>query len=187
MIKWEVDLTGFVEQFVGSVSRYFTGRKQVEGKERLKYGKPIAKSGMYFYGIAEEVELALDLYENLHTTILSTARMKFWNASRGEGRDYCTGFVRGLFDKLAEAKRLDSQDSTTRGLIVQSGLIAKGKQDRGKNWLEKVKKIKLRQGSRNYTGTSDYSAYAEGREDGKRVNPSIDRKNKLGGTSKFLQ
>lgn len=187
LVIWETNLTHFVEELVGSVNRYFTGKIEVTGIDRIRLGKPGLKNGIYFYGPAEDVQLATDIFHDLYATIMASSHLKYRSAARGEGREYATGFVKGLLFKLREAKQKDKDtDVASRALIVRSDLIVTEKKEKGKNWLMTDQKVKLRNATRQYSSIYKGNAYDEGVSDGKKVNPTIQRKAKLGHEPKKL-
>ena len=150
-----------------------------------KNGRPKKAAGVTFYGIAEEVELAIDLFNELRTTIAAMSKLRFGGVYRGDGREYCEGFVGGLFTKIKQEEKRRLEDATRDGgralvLVQKAGELVAIKQDAAKDWLAKTHKIRLRKQSFS-SGATHHNADArsQGRSDGKAHNTSAGRKLKL--------
>ena len=181
---WEKQLGGFVQQFVGSVGCYLDYPKEVKIDGRLQFGddgKPLVARRVVFFGVAEDAAMASNLYKTLQLTIATMARFRYGGAHRGDGRTYCEGYVSGLYSKLREAVRIDSIDSESRALVVQSTALAKASKERAIAWRERVTGRKLRAGNARSVGASDPNAYNQGKADGAKTGVSASRTNKVTG------
>lgn len=191
MAYWETRLTGFVVEMIKSIGYFKTHRHIVKNEHGFAKldgnGNPMEKVGITYYGTDEDVALAVDMYEGLHATVATMARLKYGGAQRGDGRTYCEGFCEGLFRKLREAEQQDKIDVQSTALIVRSTEIAKATNLRARNWLAKEQNIKLRKGSsqRRYV-RNDIGAYTEGVNDGKSTDTNVSRKAKLTGNNGYI-
>ena len=186
--QWEHGLAWFVRNLVGSVGHYINRPQTVRKNGVLVFnanGKPRVASGFTFYGPAEDVVLATELFDNLRQTVIVMARLKHGGAMQGPGRSYAEGFVAGMSEKLSESRRADeSASAESRALIVRSTALAKVKQEKAKNWLATAKGIKLRNRSGGGGGGQYHgNAYGEGRADGRKADVSATRKSKIDGSS----
>jgi hypothetical protein len=184
---WEQTLASFVELLVGSVGVYRTSKQIVRQNNIIQFdeaGEPQVKCGLVFYGPVEDINLACDLFDSLHQTIATVARLKYGGALRGDGRNYCEGFVVGLNTKLKEVKRQDLIQQESRALIVRSTEIAKATKERAKLWLQENKDWKLRKSQKRQAGSAyNANAFQDGITDGKNINPKVNRKAKITGSS----
>ena len=53
--------------------------------------------------LTEDVAVAQRVFEELSITIASMGKLKLGGAFKGPGREYCEGFVAGLFEQLKQA------------------------------------------------------------------------------------
>jgi len=181
-------LSVFVEKLVGSVGIYRT-RKQIVKKNNIVQfdanGDPDVRCGLVYFGPQEDIALACELFDSLHQTIATLARLKYGGTMRGPGRNYCEGFVVGLNQKLNEAKEKDLISSESRSLIVQSTAIAKATRERAVRWFEE-QNGKLKKGGEKKKGTFNSDAYKNGIADGNNLNPTVNRRAKVEGSQQRL-
>ena len=197
---WETSAASFVCELVGGVKYYWTGRQPylVDGVRQFKKrnGRLIQRRKIVFYGIAEDTNIAQQVYAELTTTIAAMAKIKWGGVFRGAGRSYCEGFVSGLWRKHYEDKNRQlklanqgsSSDGKSRALVLVEGrneLIAKKEQLAIKYRQEGlgITKMKTHKGFKDWKRTQNEDAKAEGREDGKSHNVSATRHKKLSGPS----
>jgi len=181
LCTWECALSRFVCDLLRSV-QFYRSHKQpaltAAGVIKTKNGKPVVHERMIFYGPAEEVAVATEMYNELATTIATMARLKTGSAIRGKGRCYGDGFVQGLCDQLGKVDS-EERNSTGRDLVLRSTVIATQLRSNAKNWLAEKYGVHLCRGRGFSTSTHDWSAYAAGREDGQRTEIRQNRPKKL--------
>jgi hypothetical protein len=191
LATWEGQAAMFVCQLVGgvkcyrehaSVVRNAAGIVQMDAK-----GNPLVRPKITFYGVAEDVEIARQVYGELLVTIAAMARLKWGGVYRGDGREYCDGFVSGLMSQLkndrAEAKQLASTSGGTALVAIETrGAIVERKEAMADDWIKKTFGVKLGAGRRGGGGRTHYNgnARADGRNDGAKHSPNTDRHKKLG-------
>lgn len=181
---WEKLLATFCCQFVGSVQCYISNGKEVVKENGIikcdSDGNSVIRRAFVFYGVDEDVQLTIDLYNELSVIIAATARMKHGSVMKSSGGDYAQGFVSGLFTRLQNQQLLISQSSESRSLVVQSNEMIELKKSMAKKWLAEQQNIKVRQNkTKRRVKTFDHSAWLNGQSDGKKVELSNNRKLKL--------
>lgn len=111
LASWEKSLASFTSAFVGGVGVYIGGPKEYrDSKGMLKFderGRAVTRGTVIFYGLADEVQLATALFDDLRGTIAAMARLKFGGALRGDGRSYGDGFVSGLYERVKKFREED--------------------------------------------------------------------------------
>lgn len=181
---WESYLAGFIKDFVG-VGAYVDRRKREARKPNgfviTQRWKAKLCMSVVFYGVAEDVAIAKELYDELRVMLMTCAQLKYSDIYRGSGALYCEGFVAGLKTKIKEAAKLSASSSSTAMILVsrQTDLV-QYKQKAAENWLTKERNIKLgkaRGGSSHRN--ADGSAYWEGKHDGANADVSAARRKKL--------
>ena len=157
---WEAMLARFCVEFVGNISYY---------KSKGNYGiNKNKKCTLYFfYGSLDEVDIAVDLFKELQSSISIMAVTRYDSFYNRKGGAYCEGFVNGLEINLHSEKLKLKGDSQTNALIMRSdktGLIIVNE---AKQWLANVHKIKLVSGQ-GTSGANDRSGNArqQGKLDG---------------------
>jgi hypothetical protein len=174
---WESEAASFACAFVGGVKWYYVEkvRYKVNGIQKLFFdGKPMTKTKVTFYGIEEDVQLAFAVYNELIMTIAAMAKLKWGGVYRGPGRNYCEGFMDGLFGKWYDdqdtQKKIAKTSSSTALMVIDNRkLVVQRKAELATQWLEK-RGMKLRSASKQQSYTNEYHAEArqEGRTDGQR-------------------
>lgn len=194
MYAWEGHLASFVSQFVGGVGVYSDPKVRIQRRGKWiqtdENGETKYAKSFVFYGIAEDVMMATELYEEMYTTIVSMARIKYAKVYRGEGRSYCEGFVSGLFVRLAEddQKQKEIADSqkrlgmtgTSLVLVEKRNELVQAKKQHSLKWLRQEKGIRLGKRQSSNGGRHFKDAYKEGHEDGKSSEVSKQRTMKIG-------
>lgn len=191
LAQWEKNIGLFLLELIGSIGWWRTNRQKVtvNGIAVLdKNDRPVEKVGLVFYGPEEDVNLAVSMFEDLHATIATMARLKWGGTQRGEGRSYAEGFSKGLMLKLQEAEKADKTDVQTTALIVRSKEVALATKKRADSWLVETKKWRRAPKDRYVRRrvNNDAGAYNEGIEDGKRTDTSIARKKKIAGNKGYI-
>jgi hypothetical protein len=173
MATWEGSLGMFVADMVGGIGCYRESSKPVLRNGCRVFernGRARCRSTVHFYGFAEEVELAVDLYNRLAHTIAAMGRLRYGGVLRGEGRSYGDGFVAGLRTQLKEVER-KALEGTGRELAIRSTRIAERKRAMAENWLVHEHGIRLRNRGRS-GARHHHGAFGRGREDGQRADGS---------------
>lgn len=188
--QWESQAASFACAFVGGVKWYYNEGVPYRDEHGIVQtffdGKTKYRTQVTFYGIAEDVEIAFAVYNELLMTVASMAKLKWNSVYRGAGRNYCEGFLAGLWSKWYKDK--DSQKklahqptsgSTALAVIDGRALIVKRKEELTEQWLEKQRGIKLKSQKRSHSGSFDATAHNDGRSDGERYKASGERNRKL--------
>lgn len=186
---WEGFLAFAVEKLVGTVGCYHA-KSQGQVAKRTSIGtlafdangKTQLASVIRFYGPAEDVRDAVEIYNEWSHTIAAMARLRYGGALRGEGADYAKGFAGALqrkVAKLVEEEKLLIAESGSRALVVRGAhdLIA-AKRSRADDWLREEGVGRLAKGGRAHVDMSE--AYRSGMADGDKADFSRQRALKLG-------
>jgi hypothetical protein len=189
MFMWEKFLGAFITDLTG-VPRYLT--KIVRDKKtpsgiiyRNEKGKPVRGKSVVFYGIAEDVEIAVKLYDELRLVIISLARLRYSSVFQGEGGVYAEGFVSGLADNLKsdknEQKKIAAESSSSRAMVLieRRNDLVRRKCNIANNWLKKEKGVYLRTSTSRGGSSGSSGARSAGRSDGKSYNVNAARRKKL--------
>jgi len=188
---WEKWLSSFVAEFVGGVGVYLDRGKRIARDHRGvvildDWGEPYRAVRYCFYGIAEDVHIAAELFHELRLTIKAMARLRWGSCYVKDGGVYCEGFVMGLCTKIERQKKRQRQiaqqsGSTALVLVDRRNDLVAFKKKKATDWLAKSVGIRLSKASADpYGGANGSSqAYCEGIEDGERADVSVNRKKKL--------
>ena len=193
MPQWEKSLAGVVAKIVGGVGYYVSPpvyRQTAAGLAvRDANGKATKATSLVFYGIAEDVETAIQLWGELRLAISALARLRYGSVARGDGAAYAEGFVAGVEEnrtereatEYSEARRLTyTGTSTAMVLVERRNALIQQKATLAKAWLASPEGggIKLRmQSAGGSTGSSD--ARGQGRTDGGKYNANASRTLKI--------
>lgn len=172
---WESSLAHAVADVVGTVGWYRSHpmmRRTEQGFAVVENGQPQKAVKVMFYGPAEDVEIAKELFTDMSLTIMTMARLKYGTVFRGEGRSYCEGFTR----ELAEQAKLGTKARSN----TCSAIVLK-KADLARKWLKEVAGVKLYSAGSRSSSSNSLEAYREGRRDGAQAGMSVNRKSKLPG------
>jgi hypothetical protein len=129
---------------------------------------------MQFYGPAQEVAEAVEIFTEWSRLIASMSLMKYGGVFRGDGAKYAYGFATALArsaqSAASERRRLPGRQLEHQGKTCTDLTIA-GRHEiikkEAENWLEKDKGVKLRKGgARTGYSAGGTSAYEAGRRDG---------------------
>jgi hypothetical protein len=162
---WESDLSTFVCHFIGGVRCYWKTNqiRRVNGIVQNANGS--ARCAVFtFFGLTGDAAVAQRVFEELSITIAAMGQLKWGGAFKGPGREYCEGFVLGLFEQL---KRADSEHKAAEStaLTVRRDALVKLKNDRAEEYLKKDIGIKLVSASRRgdeYHGDARHEGKADG-------------------------
>lgn len=203
LAAWEGQLGMVIADLVGTVGVYRNhaqARRTSHGTLVMDAnGRTKRQARMTFYGPAEDVRDASELFEEWAEIIQAMAMMKFGGSKRGEGRSYAEGFVVGMRSKVQkivreERKLIEERTDGTKALpgvhpgaattalvlVKQHSLIA-AKKTHGEEWLRESEGIKLRKGSGGGGGRHHGNAFGEGKTDGAKANISHSRTKKITG------
>jgi hypothetical protein len=185
---WETILAHFVSALCGC-PWYETAKRLKKTAAgivaRDGAGREIRAKSVVFYGIAEDVRIARETYDELRIAVIALARLKWGGCFRGDGAAYAEGFCRGLQDQLdrenAETKRVavSTGDSRALVLIERRGALIRRKADIARRWLRTEHGINLRTTSGRGGSNGSGDARADGRADGRRYNTSAARRLKI--------
>lgn len=180
LASWERTLASFVAKLIGSVGVYLNGTVRVRTAAGTllfdAQGKVVERGSVKFYGEAEEVRLACELYADLGATIAAMARLQYGGVFRGEGRSYADGFVAGLYTKLSTAEKQAAGENTA--LALRCSTIVQAKKQHAAAWL-KGQGVKLGSASRGGGREHHRGAYEQGKQDGAAQGVSVTRRGKL--------
>lgn len=154
---WMGALAQAVAMSVGSVQCYRCHAAVTSGA----FGKPESRAGVKFYGPEADVMLARAIFEEWLQTIATIAYGRYGGIARGDGRNYCLGFVSALTNIAQNLYRPTPETGTA---IVPVAQALEVKRVKGSEWLRSTG-VRLRTGSRT-TGVTNHNAYASGRSDG---------------------
>jgi hypothetical protein len=184
MPQWEKSLAVVVTNIIGGVGLYCHATAQLQTPSGLPMrdgrGNILKASTVVFYGIAEDVELAVQLWHELRLAISAMARLRYGSVARGDGAAYAEGFVSGLEQQhiarqFAEKQQAAIEDrqagSRSVELICRRADLIKQKSEMARAWLLSPDggSIKLRtQSGGGSSGSSD--ARGQGRTDGSKYN-----------------
>ena len=184
MTAWESTLGRAIDLLVGSVKHYHSYGIQKTGT----FKAPKYKSKFIWYGPAEDVELATELFGEWQHVIATLAINKFGGFARKEGGSYAMGFAKSLEEKAEmtyNSRKSTITKSTTALVHCNSGSLAdvlNKKREHASVWL-KTTGVKLGgkvHGTRASMAYDGYNAYEFGRMDGRHAEFSAARKRKLG-------
>ena len=118
--------------------------------------------------------------------IAHSGKKKFGGFARGDGRDYCNGFVHGIMLANAKTKTTsldnDSATPSERELTVRANAVNGIILSKAKLWLQNSEGIRLRRSSGIGIGDSSSGAYGAGVADGQSTKVSKARQARIGHT-----
>lgn len=178
---WENFLGHAIQELVGSVKCYIKG-DPMEFQVGA-FQKELRRAYM-FYGPAEDVQLAIQLFEEWSVTIATIAYGTYKTAYRKEGGDYAIGFATGLSRQAqdAKAKRFLISNTATTALALRNigngslGSILQHKANLAERWF-KNSGTKIRKGTAKTIKKN--TAYELGLNHGKNVEFTANRQQKL--------
>lgn len=188
---WLSNAAHFACAFVGGVKWYYSDHQPYvkNGIRQLspRAGKPLYRTKITFYGIAEDVEIAQQVYDELCMTIITMGRLRYGVVYRGAGVDYCEGFMSGIWDKwykdqdsqLKLAKAAEAKQPGTALMVIDSRkAIVERKKQLTEAWAKEnlgLGKGRARRARSNYDG----DANAAGRADGAKYTATKQTRKKL--------
>lgn len=183
MYYWEGQLAMFCCNFVGGVKCYRDMQVLVKRNGRIvakdEKGNPVKGVGMVFYGIADDVGLAADLFEEMRMTIITMAKLTHGGCYKGDGGKYSEGFVAGLKTQLekveySEAQKAAEGGSTALVLIERRQDLINRKAALAKQFIA-GEGVKLQRGPSHAGASGSWDAYQEGKADGAKADLSAGR------------
>ncbi len=173
---WESYLAQAIVTTLGTVGYYWRGGGAREVKtdagilRRDGNGRTLKRVAMVWYGPAEDIALARELFQDLSQTIASMARLKYGGVFRGPGRSYAEGFASSLLDL---ARKGDGDRTAATGAIVRRTAAL------AKSWLREERGVRLVSGGAMGGGRQHSGAHAAGRADGRSHGWNARRRSKL--------
>lgn len=160
---WESLLARFCSDFVKNCGYY---------KNSGFYGinKTSKRTVFFFYGSENEVEVAIDLFNELQQAISTMAVTRYNTFYRGDGGAYAEGFVNGLREANERARIELEEDEQTSALILMSDKTSLAIVNEAKNWLSKEHNVRLYRGPGTRGASGSGNARSLGRKDGKNYN-----------------
>ena len=100
--RWENELAAFIQSFIGGINYCFD---RGESPDALpdEDGNTNDVSIMIYYGLADDVELAVEMFVSLHRLIKDLAVARHNSCFRGSGASFAEGYV------LAQGRQLDTE------------------------------------------------------------------------------
>ncbi len=123
--KWQGLLAMALQELIGTVGVYVDGaagrvtKRKADGSIVYdRKGQPVQAHRFIYYGPAEDVRDARELFEEWQTLVMALARAKHGGAFRGPGRSYAEGFCNGLYRKVRDMRQEE------RALVAKGGAPA---------------------------------------------------------------
>lgn len=193
MPMWEKQLSRVVATIVGGVGYYCHSSAPLTTPSGLAIrdhrGNQMKASTVVFYGIAEDVETAIQLWNELRLAISALARLRYGSVARGDGAAYAEGFVSGLESKHKQQAenekqqaRIAEQQTGGRGveLICRRDALILKKHELAREWLASPEGGGVKLGkSTGYGSAGDQNARGQGYSDGGKYNATATRTRKL--------
>lgn len=183
--RWESTLARAIANVVGTVKWYYEGHHvRKDPKTHIALKGPRHATQVVYYGPAEDVALACEMFSDISQTIVAMAVLKWGGAFRGDGLAYCCGFARELalqaYERCA-ARSLSLRQGISTELAVRTQSMMLAKRTKAGQWL-KSEGVDLRRGSAAGVGppTGNEDAYSEGQTDGRAHGLSVGRTPKIG-------
>lgn len=182
---WEARLATVISEFVG-VPAYCDNDLHLVKKNGFcsfdKNDDPLYGKSIVFYGVAEDANIASELFDEMRVLIASMAVGRTGKIYKAEGASYCQGFVSSLYDKIKRAALLEMKDvpTTTALIVLRSRDLIEYKKEKAKEWLSETSSVKLRKTKRAGSKVGfDREAYQQGRVDGEAAELAANRRKKL--------
>jgi hypothetical protein len=181
LATWELILSNFVCDFIGSVKAYDSGKQTVRRAGIADFfgatnGEARQAASRVFYGSDEDARCAVDLFEELSQAIATMAIIRWGGWARGDGAAYAGGFATALRDANRKAREeLHHADATTSALMIRSEANSLAIVNHAERWLATTHGVKLRtlaKRTMRFSSSNASKAYGEGRKDGANYNVS---------------
>lgn len=176
--QWERTLAHAMTSLVGSVKFYIDRNKYPRMTEHGTrafdhHGVPAWSGRFVFYGPAEDVQAATELFHEWSEIVVAMCRLRYAYVFKGEGRAYCEGFCSAVHSKVAkvhheEQKQLEA--GTLALVLVGAKDLMKRKRDYCDTWLHKTTGIRLVSGGGRGRVNNYDNAWHQGHQDGARAN-----------------
>jgi len=177
---WEAELCDFVAQFVGA--DWYRSREYVKNVfgqyQQTPSGRYKKTSVVVWFGVAESVVIAKQVFDELRSIISTMAFGKYGKVYAGEGATYGMGFVSGLNEKYQTIVKIEEQVQST-ALTVRKQELSEYVEEKAKQWLNDEHGVKLRSCRATSTVSTDGEAYSDGRADGSNCDVDATRRRKL--------
>jgi hypothetical protein len=180
LARWESTLSEAIRTLVGSVGLYRSHERKPTGTFGVHRSTPC----IVWYGVAEDVELAVSLYDDWSHVIATIAQGRYGGAYRGDGSSYAYGFAKALWERActeSESRAAVVTPSTTAIVKVGSGSLADvlaTRQQDARAWLATTGVHLCAPRGTRFT-MKNPNAFEDGRSDGSRADFRATRKAKL--------
>lgn len=180
LARWECTLSKAIKTLVGSVGVYCSH----ENKPTGTFGVTRSTPCLIWYGIAEDVDLAVSLYDDWSHVIATIAQGRYGGAYRGDGSSYAYGFAATLCERARiEAKSRVAIVTPSTTAIVKLGLgsladVLATRQRDARGWLATTGVDLCSARGTRFT-MKNPNAFEDGRADGSRADFTATRKAKL--------
>jgi len=161
---WERALVRAVCSCIGTVSYYIAEPDYLRTPTGIvilppdRTAGPKVRGRWQFFGLAEDVALAVALFNETRELIAAMSRLRWGGVYRGPGRSYCEGFASALEHKASRASR--ERTPATTAIIRRDAA-------RNLQWLQETHHVRLRNRVRRPAGNHYGSAYQSGQSDGR--------------------
>ncbi len=163
---WMSALCVWVERLLGTVKTY-----SVRSEDRKSVH-------CVFYGVYQDCEIAAEIYFEVRDFIETACGTRYGGTKRGDGYNYCMGFVAGLQQQLEKLRSINPQLTEQRNaLIVKRNEIVTKKHALAKRWANE-NGLKLHH-QNNKVRIRKPDAFSNGFDDGSRYSVNTDRRKKL--------
>lgn len=172
---WESELAHVICKLVGGVGHYscWDAARTREGTLIFdRNGQKQFGTVFKFYGAKEDVSDTTQLYQEWAVTISACARMRYGGALRGAGKDYASGFVRGMWNQLTAILQQEQIESETSTALTVRREVMLEKRKLALAWLKDVQGVVLHNRAGHSNNINDRNAYGSGLEHGARANLS---------------
>lgn len=158
--RWELDLARFIATDLCPSCGYYTSDRRDDAR-----GKKAAC--VFFYGPEEDVSFCVDLFLEMILSIAASAKLKGYGGfARGDGAQYCTGFVDGLSEAFHRNEYDLAQTAEGRELIATSRRRSVTLAEGAARWLSESEGVRLVSRSGLSGGYGSAQAYRSGLRDG---------------------
>jgi hypothetical protein len=167
---WEAGLANFICAFIAGANYYSCSQdaQPLVAKRGGGYKKVKVK---IFYGPAEDVQMAAEIYRGLHHMAYTYAMQMYGGWCKGDGGTFCHGFVQGLQD--AHEVIEEKQTQTTALVVVD---MSKAITVASKGWLKKEHGVKLSSSTLDGVRKRNAGAFANGRTLGSKQSMNTSRR-----------
>ena len=185
LYTWESTLASFVSKFVGCKAAIDNELRQVRNRQGfavMEKGRAVEGKSILFYGVAEDVAIAVELYDELRQLIASLAVLKWGSVYKNNGAAYAEGFVTGLDSQLKKAKEQAKLGGGYALILTgRRDELIEYKKRKATQWLSREQGIRVTKSSRRSgTRSGSDAARQEGHSDGQNSDVQATRRRKIG-------